>query len=313
MNDIISFDVRPYAIMLTDLLRKYKQNDIQVLDDVHEFPKITRHPQRYPIPDGFEQHVLELVHSIANEAICSRFVYTQAPDQHQHIAKLFNSSREEVFDWFFSNQYIDGILLDLTISVTSMIKAGYAHRAMATMTNGFNFVVFIGEDYRIVKYEEERARELTQGGWAKQISGLANYLATTFSQPIENLPPLTSILTVSQIIHIGLSARFPNIALDNRMYLNTLLNSVGQTVDSIASMITPLLFSTGIMGEVGDVVFNGAVYTFKMDSRGMAIIEPSSATNAIDKRFYELSDIVNSGGYLPRNDREFYEAELRRR
>lgn len=313
MNDILSFDVRPYIQKFTAFLHDCRQNDIQVLDNIYEFPKIKKHPRRYPIPEQFSYYASELMMSFALEALSSPFVYTNPVDQRPVIAKLFNSFSQEVSDWFYCNPVIDEIMLDMALSATDMVRSTDVYRSITTLIDGTNAVLVMGEDYRIVEYEEIKAREIAKNGWTKQLGGLANYLHRTFSRPAGNLPPLTSVITVSQMIHLGLTACFKNIAMDDRLYINQLLNSVGQNVDSIGNIIKPLLMSTGLVAEIANVVSDGGTYTFEMSNKGRVTIEPSTSSTAIDKRFYELNEVVESGGYLPRSDREFYENELKRR
>lgn len=313
MGDVFSFNIAGYVSRLNEIMKTLHDQGIFILDDIHEYPTIIQHPHRYPVRGDYARYTKNVIVELARECLYSCFQYADKVDPNYAFVDLLGSCQQEVVDWFLTLPMVDSLMVELACAARGMFKSSDIHRAVMSVVNGDNIVMLLGRDYRITMFEDSQARELKRGSWTKDIRGLVAFLQNHFAQPAGNLPPLASVISIETIINIGLATQIPYIRINKRESVEMVLSTVGMSIGSVGALLTHLLTTSGIIGAIRSWLNPSITYNFSLSNRGRITLEPATDVSATDRRFFELEEVVNQGGYLPRDDREFYERELRRR
>lgn len=313
MTDARAIDFSCYIKQLNNFFEMSILAGAQILDDIDEFPTVKPVREHFPIRPDYMKYTRNTVIALIEEAMSSAFVFSSKRDASPELSELLRTTDTRVFDWFFQQDYIDNIICDISNKVYRMIKGADVHRSYMFLISENNLVLVMGEDYRITMYNDRMAVEQEGAAWSKNLSALCGYMYDQLSMTDGSYVPLTQVLTIGQIIHVIIATNVTNVTMNNRLYLNRLLNTIGETVDSVGFKLRTILQSTGILSEIRGALNSTTIYDFSLSNVGRASITPSVSVSARERRFRELEEIVDTGGYLPKEDREFYEKELRYR
>ena len=339
MNDTIVLNLDDYARRLNQFFTVCRDADIQFMDDISRYPQVkpAQH-KRIAIPEYSRDTIYQIVTAWCIEAITTHLAQRPVNDTTNTIVKLVTQqinpnllqptpyvehyvqhlwTVQDMIDWLYTCEAVDSIIVDIQNISLKFFGGKNAYRQVVCYPHGNNLYVILGDDYRVVEYEEARLSE--DSDWTKNIKTLYRYLHQVFSQPqpisqTTMLPPLIPMLTVEQLIRIGLNANFANIELKDRKSLNMLLSTIGQTVTSLGAILKNVLTPVDLQLDIRHHIRPEYNYIFTLSNDGYGSIVKKEATqNELDRLITSTESFLEDGGYLPRAERLLYEAAKRRR
>ena len=339
MNDTIVINLDDYARRLDHFFSVCRDADIQFMDDISQYPAITPCAyKRIAIPQYSRETLYQIVTAWCMESITAHMAQRPTQLASDKMVELltrninpnllhptpyveayvqYTWTVQDLVDWLYTCEAVDSIILDIQNISLKFFGGKNAYRQVNFFPYGNNLYVILGEDHRVIEYEEARLSEGSD--WTKNIKALYRYLFAVFShpQPISQttmLPPLVPMISVEQLIAIGLNAHFPNIELKDRSTLNMQLSTIGQTVTSLGAILKNVLIPTDIQLDLNRKLKPEYNYTFTLSKDGYCtILRKEQTQSELERMIASTERFLDDGGYLPHAERLLYEAAKRRR